>query len=90
MLFSAFLKTDLLEALEDDDATALLVVMRWAVLLHKLQDAWWIGPAGRSLVSKISHLLLAHLRGRDEEGRKTSLFAWLRQQVELEPAISGT
>lgn len=86
MFWAAHLTPDFLDTLEANEPMALLIVLYWAVLLHQLRDIWWIGPSSRTLVSEISHLLLASIKGKEMEDRMLRLVSWPRQQVELGPA----
>lgn len=89
LLWPAKIPRDFLQALDLADPVALLTVMHWGVLVHRIRDEkWWIGTAGRSLVSEISYLLSAQRQKyNDDENRRVRLLAWPRRQVGLEPTI---
>lgn len=87
MLWAAHLTPDFLDTLEANEPMSLLIVLHWAVLLHRFRDVWWIGPVSKALVSEISHFLLAPIKGKEMEGHMLRLVSWPRQQVGLGTAM---
>jgi hypothetical protein len=68
----------MLRALETYDNVALLLLLHWAVLLHRLSGhKWWVKDAGKLLVSELTPLM----------SRKDDIWVdciyWVHQQVGL-------
>lgn len=88
-MWPPLLDRDFLQVLDANDPVALLAVMHWGVLVHHIRnERWWVGPAGKSLVSEISYLLFARkLKSKVDEERRARLLAWPRRQVGLAPMV---
>ncbi|OAQ71439.1 hypothetical protein VFPPC_03739 [Pochonia chlamydosporia 170] len=66
MSFPKYSGSDLAKAAKAHDPMALLLIMYWGVLLHRLAaDVWWIGPLGQQLVQEgaeiVSRSKLVHV-----------------------------
>jgi hypothetical protein len=78
MVWPLNLDAALLQALGSSDSVALLLLLHWAVLLHRLSGhKWWAKDAGKLLVCEVTHLL-----SRKEEVWLESIH-WVHQQVGL-------
>lgn len=77
LLWPSFVLPTFLGALQADEPAALLVVMYWGALLHKMDDKkWWVADAGHNIVKKV-HSILSLI----DEPRIANLKIWPLQQT---------
>ncbi|KAJ9155173.1 hypothetical protein NKR23_g1663 [Pleurostoma richardsiae] len=74
-------------ALREPEHMALLLLMHWTVLTHRLPpEAWWVQPVGQSLVADVSEQVWESSHASLPEWRPA--VTWVRQQVGLPPYVS--
>lgn len=77
LLWPSFVPRAFLRALENNEPSALLIVMYWGALLHKMEDKkWWINDAGNNVIREINQIL-----SRTDEPRIANLKIWPLQQL---------
>jgi hypothetical protein len=84
----AVLGSDFATALGESDHLAFLLLVHWAVLLHRLPEgAWWVNTTSEKLVTELSQIIWYSRHASILEWRHSIL--WIQQKVGLASLLTN-